>query len=101
MSGRVKDENALAGVDYFLMKAFKDAMCKVSERTRHLCANYGVRVLPTVNGLGGIFRIGDLIFVKTKEGLGNKAWIAMLLTTSVCPTLQVNTTSAAWASICS
>ena len=54
-------------------------MVSVSKRTEHLCKNRGAEVLPTVNGHGGVFRCGNIIFVKTKEGLGNKAWIAMLL----------------------
>ncbi|MGA2418134.1 MAG: hypothetical protein ABSF55_02760 [Candidatus Staskawiczbacteria bacterium] len=82
----MKDENAKAGVDYFLMKGFKEAMQKVAQRTAHLCARHGsgniLQVLPTVNGHGGVFshyNNRQTVWVTTMEGVGTRAWIAMLL----------------------
>ncbi len=77
-----KNENAAAGVNYGVIKPFKDSMVGVSKRTRHLCEKRGVFILPTTNGHGVPYEYrgdGNPVWVATKEGLGNKAWIAMLL----------------------
>jgi phosphoribosylformylglycinamidine cyclo-ligase len=79
---REKSENALAGVDYNKMKGFKEAMQQVSARTKHLCEERNVQVLPAINAHGAGYRYTGRkshMWVITKEGLGNKAWIAMLL----------------------
>ena len=79
---RSRSENAIAGVDYGVIKPFKDLMVEVCKRTRHLCENREVHILSTVNGHGVPYEYrghGKPIWVATKEGLGNKAWIAMLL----------------------
>jgi len=77
-----QNENAAAGVNYGVIKPFKDLMVEVGRRTRHLCEKRGVFILPTVNGHGVPYEYrgeGNPVWVATKEGLGNKAWIAMLL----------------------
>lgn len=77
-----KSENALAGVNYKEIKPFKDLMVDVGRRTLHLPEERGVFVIPTTNGHAGVYQYRgkeDCAWVTTKEGLGNKAWIAMLL----------------------
>ena len=75
-------ENAKAGVDYSMIRPFKDLMVEIGRRTRHLPEKRGVFILPGVNthAVGFEYRYGGShCWVSTKEGLGNKAWIAMLL----------------------
>lgn len=77
-----KNENALAGVDYSKIKGFKDLMIGVAQRTVHLPEKRDVFITPATNGHGVAYEYrGHMshLWVATKEGLGNKAWIAMLL----------------------
>ncbi len=80
---RERNENALAGVDYSVIKPFKDLMCEVARKTMYLSQRRNVSIIPATNSHGvGYEYTGDerrVIWVATKEGLGNKAWIAMLL----------------------
>lgn len=79
---RPKNENALAGVDYKVIKPFKDLMVEVSRRTAHLPEKRNVFIIPATNGHAVAYEYrggSNHCWVATKEGLGNKAWIAMLL----------------------
>ena len=72
--------NASAGVDYAKIIGFKRAMCRVAEMTRALPKN--IAVLQTVNGHAGAYHYTGQhshFWVTTHEGLGNKAWISMML----------------------
>ena len=77
-----RGENAKAGVDYAKMLGFKQAMIEVAKRTRGLPEKRGVFISTGVNlhAVGYQYRGNQgHRWVATKEGLGNKAWIAMLL----------------------
>jgi phosphoribosylformylglycinamidine cyclo-ligase len=74
--------NAQAGVDYSKIKGFKNLMVEVSKKTQHLPERHGVYVLPTTNGHAGVYEYRGtrhVVWTKTKEGLGNKAFISMLM----------------------
>ena len=76
------NENALAGVDYGKIKPFKDRMVAIAQETRHLPEGRGVFIEPGFNAHAVAYEYRGSLphrWVATKEGLGNKAWIAMLL----------------------
>ncbi len=74
------NENALAGVDYAKMKGFKNLMKEVCQQTQYLPAKKGVNIVPAKHAAFCEFHgTGFHAWLTTKEGLGNKAWISMLL----------------------
>ena len=70
------------GVDYKLLQRFKDLMVTVGRQTTTFPNGKGVFLLPLRHSHGMAFEYrgeGNPIFVSTKEGLGNKDWLAELM----------------------
>ncbi len=69
---------AQAGVDYEKIGPFKAAMKSVGKATSHLpSSRWNVDVTSTAHGVTFLYRGNDLLgYSQTKEGLGNKNWIA-------------------------
>ncbi len=79
----MSETNKSAGVDYDKLNVFKHLMVQVCEKTRHLAESKNLKVVTSVNSHAGAWDyIGmglDWRIVETHEGLGNKAWISMMM----------------------
>ncbi|HSX14343.1 MAG TPA: AIR synthase-related protein [Candidatus Saccharimonadales bacterium] len=79
MSGEIKGEYALAGVDYSILQGFKDLMVEMGKKTLNFPNFRGVYVQNIRHSHGVVF---DYLgprkhrWCNTTEGLGNKNWIA-------------------------